>query len=307
MARDTGELSEDDCSELLKFYMRGKQLGCGGQGQVFMIHNGRNTYAGKLFRSGSDAEREARLMSKLHACPGVVSFKGFVRERDGAKCYGTIVMELCGPNLCEGLINCGPMREEDALKTIKKLAETLKEIHSRGIIHRDLKPENILVKLNATGVHDVLIGDFGIATDLHREMSKYCGTEKYMAPEVMATKGRKGESQSFYTAAIDVWGLGVIAYELLRSYKSRMEIDFLRAGAFPTGFGSDQVEDLLQGMLAVELSKRVTLDRVLAHPWIMKHCSRSSKSETVTRSRCCGVKRSLPSGSDLIVKKARAA
>ncbi|EFJ22387.1 hypothetical protein SELMODRAFT_416658 [Selaginella moellendorffii] len=208
MARDTGELSEDDCSELLKFYMRGKRLGCGGQGQVFMIHNGRNTYAGKLFRSGSDAEREARLMSKLHACPGVVSFKGFVRERDGAKCYGTIVMELCGPNLCEGLINCGPMREEDAAKTIKK------------------------------------------------EMSKYCGTEKYMAPEVMARKGRKGESQNFYTAAIDVWGLGVIAYELLKGHKSRMEIDFLRAGAFPTGFGSDQAEDLLQGMLAVEPSKR---------------------------------------------------
>ncbi|EFJ22381.1 hypothetical protein SELMODRAFT_8335, partial [Selaginella moellendorffii] len=98
-----------------------------------------------------------------------------------------------------------------------------------------------------------------------------CGTEKYMAPEVMATKGRKGESQSFYTAAIDVWGLGVIAYELLRGYKSRMEIDFLRARAFPTGFGSDQAEDLLRGMLAVEPSKRITLDCVLAHPWIVKH------------------------------------
>ncbi|EFJ06080.1 hypothetical protein SELMODRAFT_8331, partial [Selaginella moellendorffii] len=98
-----------------------------------------------------------------------------------------------------------------------------------------------------------------------------CGTGKYMAPEVASCKGGHGDgsSQSLYTKAVDVWALGVIAYELLRGYKLPQEIELLRGGVFPDGSPvSDEAEDLICGMLAVEPSERLTLDGVLEHPWI---------------------------------------
>ncbi|XP_024545364.1 calcium/calmodulin-dependent protein kinase type 1G [Selaginella moellendorffii] len=303
MVRQDVEFEDDDCAELLKIYTRGERLGCGSQGQVFVL-KGATSYAGKMFRAGRDAGRELRLMSKLRGCAGVVSLAGFVKERSGGACYGTMVMELCGPSLFHRLIKGGPLGEEEAAKTIQRLAEALKGIHSSGIVHRDLKPENIFVKLDATAVHEVVIGDFGVATDDPKEMSQCCGTGKYMAPEVTSCKG-DARSQSFYTAAIDVWALGVIAYELLRGYKQSREIELLRAGEFPDGCPlSDEAEDLICGMLAVEPSERLTLDGVLEHPWIVENCS----SKTIQKRKRCGVKRSAPGfSSDLVVKKVRAA
>ncbi|XP_024530416.1 calcium/calmodulin-dependent protein kinase type 1 [Selaginella moellendorffii] len=78
--------------------------------------------------------------------------------------------------------------EEEAAKTIKSLAETLKWMHSRGVVDRDLKPHNIFERLNATAVDEVVIGDFGMATDKQWDMQQYCGTAKYMAPEVVMVK-----------------------------------------------------------------------------------------------------------------------
>ncbi|EFJ04470.1 hypothetical protein SELMODRAFT_432384 [Selaginella moellendorffii] len=302
------EFGEDDCGELLKLYRRGEKLGSGGQGQVCLLSarcRAGKKYAGKLVESMWNAENEARLMSKLRVCPGVVAFEDFVREREGGRCYGTIVMELCGPSLAERLIQGGAVTEEEAAKTIKTLAETLKWMHSRGVVHRDLKPHNIFERLNATAVDEVVIGDFGMATDKQWDMWQYRGTAKYMAPEVVAVKsdGARGPRAS-YTEAVDVWGLGVIAYELLRGYRAGVEFDFLRAGAFLSGFASCEAEDLIQGMLAVEQSKRVTLDAVLAHPWIVKHCGSGEVLVTRANRRHCGVKRrSSGIGRDLIVKK----
>ncbi|EFJ35869.1 hypothetical protein SELMODRAFT_8322, partial [Selaginella moellendorffii] len=101
-----------------------------------------------------------------------------------------------------------------------------------------------------------------------------CGTGKYMAPEVTSCKDDHGDArlQSFYTTSMDVWALGVIAYELLRGYKQSREIELLQAREFPDGCPlSDEAEDLICGMLAVEPSERLTLDGVLEHPWIVEN------------------------------------
>ncbi|EFJ14081.1 hypothetical protein SELMODRAFT_424030 [Selaginella moellendorffii] len=198
-----------------------------------------------MFQSGREAGRELRLMSKLRGCAGVVSLAGFVRKRSGGACYGTMVMELCGPSLCHRLIKGGPLGEKEAAKTIQRLAEGLKGIHTSGIIHPNLKPENIFVKLDATAVHEVVIGDFGVATDDPKEMSQYCGTGNHRR-------------------------VGVITYELLRGYKQSREIELFRAGEFPDGCPlSDEAEDFICGMPI----ERLTLDGVLEHPWIVENCS----------------------------------
>ena len=75
-------------------------------------------------------------------------------------------------------------------------------MHSKGVIHRDLKPENLL---NSFGV--VKISDFGWSVyapnDQRRET--ICGTPDYVPPEML-----KGEK---YNSAVDLWSLGILAYE----------------------------------------------------------------------------------------------
>lgn len=89
------------------------------------------------------------------------------------------------------------------------LAETLsalRYLHSRKVVFRDLKAENIL--LSHSG--HVKLVDFGYAKELEGTRAHtLCGTPEYMAPE-MLLKGKIG-----YGCSVDIWALGVLAFELL--------------------------------------------------------------------------------------------
>ncbi|MBL8793487.1 MAG: serine/threonine protein kinase [Planctomycetia bacterium] len=97
-----------------------------------------------------------------------------------------------------------------AAALIVKVARAVQHAHDYGIVHRDLKPGNIL--LDAQG--EPKVTDFGLAKlaagdlDLTRT-GETLGTPFYMAPEQVA--GRHTD----IGPATDVWGLGVVLYELV--------------------------------------------------------------------------------------------
>ncbi len=98
-----------------------------------------------------------------------------------------------------------PSLEETVALTSGILAG-LDYLHRAGLTHRDLKPENVLLQ---DGIPRLT--DFGLARVLKTEArtGNIAGTPRYMAPETFS-----GD----YSAASDLWAVGVILHELLAGW-----------------------------------------------------------------------------------------
>ncbi|PSS03275.1 kinase-like domain-containing protein [Coniella lustricola] len=140
------------------------------------------------------------------------------------------VMEYCSEGDLFGLVKkrylSKPERMPDRLCLFKQLIQGLNYLHSNGIAHRDIKLENLLVtkdsklKITDFGVSEVFSGIHpGVREsggECGRQMGDIrlcnpgvCGSEPYIAPEVLA-KDRKYDPRS-----LDVWGAGIVLIVLI--------------------------------------------------------------------------------------------
>ena len=93
------------------------------------------------------------------------------------------------------------------MELIAQAASALQAVHDQGIVHRDVKPGNLLVQRDGT----LVLTDFGIArSDVANRLTDagmVLGTAAYCAPE-------QAEGAPV-TPAVDIYALGVVAYECL--------------------------------------------------------------------------------------------
>jgi serine/threonine-protein kinase len=154
-------------------------------------------------------KREARLTGRLEH-PNIVPIYDAGADSRGGRFY---VMRLLDQPTLETVLIRLAAGEPDTLATysIGRLLNDFLQVcravdyaNSCGVIHCDLKPANIL--LGRYG--EVLVVDWGMATDLRDHTGFRGGTAGYMAPEQLDPKGS-------VDARTDVFALGVILYEIL--------------------------------------------------------------------------------------------
>ena len=142
-------------------------------------------------------------------------------------------------------------------------------LHTHHILHRDLKPQNVFLTK-----HGILkLGDFGVAKSLDAtcDLAKtIIGTPYYLSPEIW--EGSPYDSKS------DIWSLGCILFEMCSLHKpfEAQNATALLAmvvqgkhGVIPSRY-SQNVRDLIDGMLNVAPQLRPTAKDISALPFIQK-------------------------------------
>jgi serine/threonine-protein kinase len=151
-------------------------------------------------------QREARAVARLKD-PGLVAVYDQGLGDHGAG-LPYLVMELIeGGTLRELLRERGPMPPHAVAAVLTPILGGLAAAHRSGLVHRDVKPENVLISDDG----EVKIADFGLVRAVAEakitSTSVILGTAAYLSPEQVGT-GDAGP-------ASDVYGVGILAYELL--------------------------------------------------------------------------------------------
>jgi hypothetical protein len=193
-----------------------RQLGKGGMGVVYLARDERlgREVAIKMMlpRRAGDAAARQRFLRESRATAAVehenVVTIHQVGEHEGLPYL--VMQRLEGPTVASLRDQVDHPPIDEVLRIGREIASGLAAAHRRGLVHRDVKPEN--VHLEGPG-RQVKIIDFGLARDADQPAAKLTvegaiiGTPAYMAPERIA--------HDVSNAKGDVFGLGVILYELL--------------------------------------------------------------------------------------------
>jgi len=196
-------------------YRVGRELGRGAMGVVVMAHDERldRDVAIKVIRADAGDstfsalfQLEARAMARVNHRNVVPIYAS--GEFEGVPYF---VMELVrGKTLEEFLEQAdGHVPIDTATQILLQVCDGVAAIHAANTFHRDIKPSNILVgtDLRAT------VTDFGVAMIADGQKARRAetaGTPTYMAPEVAFPAPDRPP-----TAAIDVYSLACVAYELI--------------------------------------------------------------------------------------------
>ncbi|KAG0047202.1 hypothetical protein BGZ83_007718 [Gryganskiella cystojenkinii] len=146
-------------------------------------------------------------------------------------------------------------------------------VHGQGAVHRDIKPENLLITRNRNTDQEVLkisgLGLSKVAPQGH-EMTVHDrrGTRAFLAPELAHCDGRQHDGP-----ATDVWSMGVTLYVMLHgilpfSCDTDGKMDYHIQREVEHEDTSADLKHLIDRMMEINPSKRITMDQIRSHPWV---------------------------------------
>ncbi|XP_066911024.1 ribosomal protein S6 kinase alpha-5-like [Clytia hemisphaerica] len=237
-------------------------------------------YAVKIMTRRADHNTEIQSLRMAQTHPNVVK----IHELHEDELHVYLVMEyLRGGELLERIKSKRSFSETEACDIMRKLVSVVKFLHKIGVVHRDLKPENLLFT-DKTESAQLKLVDFGFAKIKGSQpMQTPCFTLSYAAPEIL--KNATGENKpSSYDESVDIWSLGVILYTMLsgkvpfqpKQYTNQSAIGIMKSiMQGEVSFTREEWRDvslsakgLIQGLLRVDPTKRMTVEDILSHEWI---------------------------------------
>lgn len=304
-------------------YRRGEVIGAGTVGTVYRgqhvslgrrmaLKEARSIFQFASYLRRDEIVRRLRTTVETHAGlvhPNIIQIIDQNPERE----HPYFVMELAtGGNLRQRLAreSEGRLDLAIAVRVLIQICYALRYAHAQGVLHLGLKPENVLFD----GQGNVKLSDFGIAkiTDRADESGQTPvlvggGTVGYLAPERL--QPNKGDQQGL-TAAADVYGLGMLFYEMLTGKlpgrrsplpsQARKEVPsafddvFDRMTRDEIGERSASVDEVLEGIYKAFPSKEVhtsgtillwaedprPLPEVVAAPTVVQPAENGEATET---------------------------
>ncbi|KAI4945649.1 Serine/threonine-protein kinase ark1 [Alternaria rosae] len=261
----------------------GKPLGKGKFGRVYLAKERSSGFVCALkvlhkseIQQGKvekQVRREIEIQSHL-THPNIL--KLFGHFHDAKRIF--LILEFAGKGeLYKHLRKEQRFPEWKAAQYVAQMAAALKYLHKKHVMHRDIKPENILV-----GIHgEIKISDFGWSVHApNNRRNTMCGTLDYLPPEML----RGGGKDNFYSEKVDLWSLGVLTYEFLVGEAPFEDTQVMTQRKIARGeytvpsFVSSEARDLIKKLLVLDPEKRIALEDVEVHPWILKHCKGSSRA-----------------------------
>jgi len=151
-------------------------------------------------------KKEGRILAQL-SHPNIVTIHDIGIAQDDRLFLS--IEYLSGGTLKEKIKPGLPL--DSTLHIIKAIAKALSCAHQNGVVHRDIKPSNIMFRHDGTPV----LTDFGVArkvgaNTVYTAAGLIVGSPGYISPEQATGDGT--------TAQSDLYGLGVVFYEMLVGY-----------------------------------------------------------------------------------------
>jgi len=278
----------------------GRPLGKGKFGRVYLARERSSGFVCALkvlhkneIQQGKvekQVRREIEIQSNLRH-PNILQLYGHFH--DSKRVF--LILEFAGKGeLYKHLRRENRFPEWKAAQYIAQMAAALKYLHKKHVMHRDIKPENILV-----GIHgEIKISDFGWSVHApNNRRNTMCGTLDYLPPEMI----KPGSQDNYYSEKVDLWSLGVLTYEFLVGEAPFEDTPVMTQRRIARGemtvpsFVSAEAKDLIKRvnyypetlfetisnyyqLLILDPEKRIPLDQVQKHPWIIKHCVKSERA-----------------------------
>ncbi|EMC93473.1 hypothetical protein BAUCODRAFT_125332 [Baudoinia panamericana UAMH 10762] len=261
----------------------GKPLGKGKFGRVYLARERSNNFicALKVLHKSEltqgkvekQVRREIEIQSNL-AHPNILRLYGHFH--DTKRIF--LILEFAGRGeLYKHLRKAGKFPEWQAAQYVAQMASALRYLHGKHVMHRDIKPENILV-----GIHgEIKISDFGWSVHApNNRRNTMCGTLDYLPPEMI----KPGREENWYSEKVDLWSLGVLTYEFLVGEAPFEDTPVMTQRRIARGemtipaFVSAEARDLIRRLLVLDPERRIPLEEVEVHPWIVKHCVKGERA-----------------------------